>query len=259
MALVDLELPEWDENNKRDRLTGCSMTGFEDATNSYSDREKAMMLSALRDKADSTVGEYSYELRDVKPLLVTCTKPEGSLSLVAGGVSPGLHNSHSPYFIRRIRLSPDDSLARMAVDIGWTVHKESNTTWVIDFPVKSGASVTKDDVSALAQLDRYLMFQRQYSQHNTSNTITVRPHEWRDLESAIKNVWDEFVGVSFLSHDGGTYTLAPYEAITKEEYEELAAKMKPFDPAVLAKYERGEEHILDDFDPTCATGSCPVR
>ena len=224
------------------------------------------MLAFLSEVAENAVREYSHSLRIPTPLLATTVKPEGTLSLVAGGVSPGLHNAHSPYFIRRIRISSDDALAKAAIDLGWNVHPEVGTpdndikkarTLVIDFPVASSSKVTKDDVGALQQLSRYLMFQQEYTDHNSSNTITVRPAEWEPLKQKIKEVWRTFVGVSFLSHDGGTYQLAPYEAITKDEYEQMASSMKAFDPAVLAQYERAEDHVVDDTD--CATGACPVR
>lgn len=268
MALTDLELHEWDANNKRDRLTGCSITGFEDAMAFVDNDGRREILKGLRQAAHETISAYADWLRVTVPLIITSNKPEGSQSLVFGGVSPGVHNAHSPYHIRRIRISADDALAQVAKELGWVIHPEIGTpenkienarTLVIDFPIKSNAVRTKDDVSALEQLDRYFMFQECYTDHNTSNTITVRKDEWAAVEDKIKSRWDDFIGVSFLAHDGGTYQLAPYEAITKEQYEMLAANMKPFDHEVLAKYERDEEHVLDDHDPNCGTGACPVR
>lgn len=266
MTLMDLELPEWNFKHKRDRLIGCSLTGFEEATADLPKEVIINILTQLRDVADDSSRLYADQLRIPSPLLTTTVKPEGTLSLVAGGVSPGLHNAHSPYFIRRIRISADDALAKAAIDLGWSVHPEIGTpgndiknarTLVIDFPVKSSSKVTKDDVGASEQLHRYLMFQREYTAHNSSNTITVRPHEWNPLKEQIKDCWDDFVGVSFLSLDGGTYQLAPYESITQEEYEWRVANMGPFDPAVLAQYEKADDHVVDDVD--CATGACPVR
>jgi ribonucleoside-triphosphate reductase (thioredoxin) len=66
------------------------------------------------------------------------------------------------------------------------------------------------------------------------------------------------LAVSFLAHDGGTYELAPLEAITKEQYEEAITEMKPFDPAVLEQFETKEEFDLEDA-AACEGGACPIR
>lgn len=268
MTLVDLEMPEWDFIHKRDRLAGCSLTGTQDALANYTEEERNEILTQLNHTANEAAVFYAHALRIPIPLLVTTTKPEGTLSLVAGGVSPGVHDAHAPYFIRRIRISVNDALAKAAIAHGWRIHPEVGTPenkienariLVIDFPIKSNAVRTKDDVGAIEQLERYLNFQSNYTDHNTSNTITVRPEEWDALEERIYEEWDKFVGVSFLSHDGGTYQLAPYEAITKEEYEQLAGSFMPFDPDILELYEKTGFSDLDPDDPDCATGGCPVR
>lgn len=195
-------------------------------------------------------------------------KSHNTLSLVAGGVSPGIHDAHSPYFIRRIRISVNDALAQAAITHGWRIHPEVGTLdnkienariLVIDFPIKSDATRTKNDVGALEQLKRYFTFQKFYTDHNSSNTITVRPDEWLPLEDEIYDSWDDFVGVSFLALDGGTYQLAPYEEITKEEFDKLSQHSMPFDPDILQLYEVSGESELDAGDPDCATGGCPTR
>ncbi len=267
MTLIDLELPEWNEKHKRDRLTGCSMTGIQDAFAGMDDAQQDETLEALSQAARDAAAQYAYQLRIPTPLLTTTIKPEGTLSLVAGGVSAGLHYAHAPYFIRRIRISSDDALAKAALMLGWKVQPEIGTpdndinkarTLVIDFPVASGATVTKGDVPALKQLEHYIQFQKHYTQHNSSNTITVRPSEWPEVERAITQVWDSFVGVSFLSYDGGTYQLAPYETITKEQYEALRLVNQPFDPAALQQFENASDQ-LDTEDDDCASGACPIR
>jgi ribonucleoside-diphosphate reductase alpha chain/ribonucleoside-triphosphate reductase len=267
MTLIDLELPEWNEKHKRDRLTGCSLTGVQDAFAFMNEQEQINVLKSLSICALTAAEKYAHDLRIPSPLLTTTIKPEGTISLVAGGVSAGLHNSHAPYFIRRIRISSDDALAKTAIALGWKVHPEVGTpgntienarTLVIDFPIASGARETKGDVPALTQLDRYVQFQKYYTQHNSSNTITVKPQEWPEIEDAIAKVWDTFVGVSFLAYDGGTYKLAPYETITKEQYEILLREFMPFDPALLMAYEDiGVSNDAEDDD--CTSGACPIR
>lgn len=276
MTLPTLELPHWNDVQQRDRLLGCSLTGWKDAIAQLEtageslEQLEARLLSMLRDTARQTADVYSKELRVSSPLLTTTVKPEGTLSQVAGGVSSGLHYNHAPYYIRRIRINALDPLAKAAVKMGWTVHPEVGTpgetheermqnarTLVIDFPIQSGAKVTKDDVYVDEQFATYFRFQENYTEHNASNTIHIRENEWGRAEEIVWDNWNRFAAVSFLSYDSSSYELAPYETISKERYEELKAKMAPFDPEILHALENGED--FDIGDDGCETGACPVR
>jgi ribonucleoside-diphosphate reductase alpha chain/ribonucleoside-triphosphate reductase len=266
MTLAELEMEHWNHVQQRDRLLGTSLTGWCDAVAKITDEnfDKNEVLKNLKMLANNTAEGYAKQLGVNKPLLVTTVKPEGTLSQVAGGVSSGLHFSHSPYYIRRIRINSHDPLAQVAKELGWTVSPEvgqqleTAQTLVIDFPIASGAIKSKDDVYVDEQIENYMDFQKYYSDHNSSNTIHVRDDEWEHMAEKIHSIWDDYVGVSFLAYDGGTYKLAPYEAITEEQYNELKGKMKPFDHKLLQKYERGEETDLEGMDG-CEGGACPIR
>jgi ribonucleoside-diphosphate reductase alpha chain/ribonucleoside-triphosphate reductase len=276
MTLVKLELPEWDLQLKNFRLCGCSLTGWQDAMAmvGYDLKKQEKFLKRLRVAAHEAVKQYSSELRIPEPLFVTCIKPEGTQSQVAGGVSSGLHFSHSFYFIRRIRIAAKDPLALAVKNSGWRINPEIGTpgkdyyeqmanarTYVIDFPIKSGSSISKGDVSALQQFEIYRMFQRAYCDMNASITIHVKPDEWDDLFMKIYNNWDEYVGVSFLAYDGGNYQLAPYEEISKEQYEKMTAAFNPLRLDLLAQYDA--ELYSQDLDANaesgCEGGVCPIR
>jgi len=273
MTLVDLELPAWNLVQQRDRLLGTSLTGVKDAFSavSYSKSEQNSVLQRLREAANSEAIRYSKELRVNSPLLVTTVKPEGTLSLVAGGVSAGIHMSHSPYYIRRMRISSIDPMVQVIRELDWPISPEVGTpgasleekmnnarTLVIDFPVKASSTDTKNNVSLEDQMDTYFQFQDNYTDHNTSITMTVKNDEW-DLakELAWKN-WDKWMGASFLAHDGGTYELAPYEEITEEEYNNISASFREFDPTLLYKYESVEVDT-ELIDEACESGVCPIR
>lgn len=265
MTCLDLEIPHWDAVHKRDRLIGTSLTGWRDAMEKlgWDDEQEAKLLQLLGRTSSIEAGAYATELRIPIPLLDNTVKPEGTLSQVAGGVSSGVHASHAPFYIRRIRINAHDPLAKVAMELGWTVNPDVGQTWldaktlVIDFPVASGASRTKDDVYIDEQFDRYFRFQENYTAHNTSNTIHVRNNEWKRAEQIVWERWDDFIGVSFLSYDNHSYELAPYETISEEKYWELKNSMKSFNPSLLDRWETNGISELDD--ESCVDGACAPR
>ncbi|MBQ3423024.1 MAG: ribonucleoside-triphosphate reductase, adenosylcobalamin-dependent, partial [Romboutsia sp.] len=224
MANIDLELHKWNRIQKRDKLIGCSFTGFQDFVNitKLNSKEQENLLYELKCIAKQAANEYATELGENKPLLVTTIKPEGTLSCVAGGVSSGIHYSHAPYYIRRIRISKNDALLKACEELGYKVFYEvgedenNYTRKVVEFPLKAPEGKTKYDISALEQLELYKKTMKYYTEHNTSITVSVRENEWGDVEKWMIDNCDDVIGISFLSLDNNFYQLAPFEAITKD-------------------------------------------
>lgn len=272
MTLVDLELPEWDKTLKRDRLTGCSLTGWQDFVEAaqITEEDQELILWRLRKIAHNANEQIAKEHNLEPSVNVTALKPEGTLSLVFGGVSPGVHASHAPYYIRRIRISATDPLVKVCEELGWNVKNEVGqegdevNTKVVEFPVHSPATKTKSKFSAVEQLNVYKMFQTNYTDQNTSITVTVANDEWDKVEEWLWENWDIFVGISFLAEDGGFYQLMPYEEIDESVYNKMAEKYKPFNPNLISQYESSESDFEDleaeaTSDPECASGLCPIR
>lgn len=265
MATIELEIHKWNMVNEEDRLTGCSITGVMDFRNAtgIGDNEFIDLLRQMREEAH----KGAYELADMlglnRPKLVTTIKPSGTISQLPT-VSSGVHFSHSPYYIRRVRVSANDPIAKAMVEAGFTWHpevgqtEENHKTKVFEFPVKAPEGRTKYDVSAVEQLELYKMVMKNYVDHNASNTVHVRANEWEEVERWVYNNWDDIVGVTFLSLDDSFYSLLPYEAIDEKKYNELSEKLPKFNPSILRKYEDFEEEF-DILDQDCEKGVCPVR
>lgn len=261
MTCIDLELPHWNEVHKRDRLVGCSLTGWKDAMDmlGYDEEREAQLLSLLSDVAYDTAIKYCSVLRIPTPLLITTVKPEGTLSQVANGVSSGLHISYAPYYIRRIRINESDALVEVARQLGWRMEECAPQTYAIEFPVRSNATRTRAEQTVKEQFDTYFMFQDFYTAHNSSITITVKDDEWDEAEQIVWDRWDDFIGVTFLPYDTNTYEHMPYEEITEEEYNQRVAEMKPFDVALLYQVEGNEMTATEEGIESCESGICPVR
>lgn len=265
MTCVELELHEWDAVQQRDKLIGCSLTGWQDMVNAarMTIAEQADLLAKLRNIARKEAEMYAMEIGGNVPLLVTTVKPEGTLSQLPE-VSSGVHYSHSPYFIRRVRISSDDPLVKVCEELNYPVFPEVGQEWetcstkVVEFPVKAPEGKTKYDVTALEQLENYKLFMDHYVDHNCSITVHVRSHEWEAVEEWVWNNWDDCLALSFLSLDDNFYELLPYEAIDEEEYHKRVASMQPFRPSLISKYEK-KETIFDIGNDGCEGGFCPVR
>lgn len=264
MATIELEIPEWDIVNKEDVLTGCSLTGvmdFKNATN-MSDVDFAALLRELREVAHRETKALAKKLQRNEPKLVTCIKPSGTISQLPT-VSSGVHFSHSPYFIRRVRINANDPLCKAlqkehfpwTPEVGQTI--DNYKTAVFEFPISAPKGKTKYDVSAIEQLELYKILMENYVDHNASNTIHVRNDEWDVVAEWVYNNWDSVVGVTFISLDDSFYQLMPYEQISEDVYLQLKAKLPKFNVASLKEFETFEVEF--ELDSDCDTGHCPVR
>lgn len=265
MTNVELELPEWNYKLHRDRLTGCSLTGWQDMKNAIglTNDEEAALLRKLKKAAKDAIKEIAEENNMNESLLVTCVKPEGTLSQLPT-VSSGVHYNHSEYYIRRVRISYSDPLAQLAIKSGFPVNPENGETWdncktiIIEFPVKAPNGKTKNDVSAIEQLETYKRFMDNYVDHNCSITISVKNDEWDGVVDWVYENWDSIVGVSFVPLKDAAYKQMPYEEITKEKYEKRIAELPKFSPNMLIQFEK-QRYDHDVYDDECSTGACPVR
>jgi ribonucleoside-diphosphate reductase alpha chain len=254
----------WANNTDEERLLGVGLTGIMDnvLTNGRMGTEKlSKLLEGLRDAAVETNKMFAAQIGIPQSAAVTCVKPSGTVSQLVDSAS-GIHARHNEYYIRTVRGDNKDPLTMLMKESGFPseqcVMKPDSTT-VFSFPVKAPEGcVTRTEMTAIEQLEMWLIYQRHWCEHKPSVTITVKEEEWMGIGSFVYNYFDEMSGVSFLPHSDHTYRQAPYQDCTKEEYAELEAKMpKVIDWSLLAQYE-SEDNTKGSQTLACAADGCEI-
>ncbi len=252
----------WNKNTEEERLLGVSLTGIMDnrlTTSQNAGLEKT--LERLKDVAISTNAEWAERLNIPASAAISCVKPSGTVSQLVDSAS-GIHARHSPYYVRTVRGDNKDPLTKFMIDKGVPNEPcvmKGDTTTVFSFPIKSPeGAVTRNDMTAVEQLEMWLIYQRSWCEHKPSVTISVRDEEWMEVGAFVYKHFDEMSGVSFLPHSDHTYQQAPYQDCTKEDYEELLAIMpKSIDWSELSEYEN-EDNTAGSQTMACSGDTCEI-
>ena len=246
----------WKDNTEEERLLGVSLTGILD-TNIWTEE----ILLMLREVAVETNKKLAKDLGIPQSTAITCVKPSGTVSQLVDSAS-GIHARHNDYYIRTVRGDNKDPLTQFMKESGIPsepcVMKPDSTT-VFSFPMKSPeGAVTRTQMSAIEQLEYWLMFQRHWCEHKPSVTVSVKEDEWMDVGAWVYKNFDEVSGISFLPFSDHTYAQAPYQDIEREEYLELKNIMpKSIDWSKLADFEK-EDTTSGGRELACTADACEV-
>ena len=248
----------WQNNTEAERLLGVSLTGIFDNKLLTTQGEKLNgILNELRNVARATNKEWAKKLGIPESAAITCVKPSGTVSQLVDSAS-GIHPRHSKYYIRRVRGDKKDPLTTFLVEQGVPsedcVYKSTQTT-VFSFPQKAPDGLTRADVTPIDHLELWLTYQREWCEHKPSVTISVEEKDWPSVGAWTWDHFDQISGVSYLPYDGGTYRQAPYEECTKEQYEELKAKMPKID---WTKFEEITDNVEGAQMLACTGGTCEI-
>ena len=252
----------WSVNTEAERLLGVSLTGIMDnplMTSKNAGLDKT--LEKLREIAVETNAEWAGLLGIPVAAAISCVKPSGTVSQLVDSAS-GIHARHSDYYIRTVRGDNKDPLTQFMIDQGIPsepcVMKPDQTT-VFSFPMKSPTNaVTRNDTTAIEQLETWLTYQRHWCEHKPSVTISVKDCEWVEVGAFVYKHFDEMSGVSFLPHSDHTYQQAPYQDCDEATYEELSSKMPAaIDWSELASYEQ-EDNTSGSQTMACSGDGCEI-
>jgi ribonucleoside-diphosphate reductase alpha chain len=253
---------DWQKNCEEERLLGVSLTGiYDNVFMSTPSKELASFLTEIREHAIAVNKKWAKKLNINPSVAITCIKPSGTVSSLVNS-APGIHPRFSDYYIRTVRSDNKDPLCVFMKDAGFPnepdVTKPEHTT-VFSFPMKSPLDVKKaHDVSALEQLELYLLYRKHWTEHMVSITVYVREDEWLSVAAFVYKHFDEIAGVSFLPYTEHIYRQAPYTKIDEKTYIELSDKMpKNIDWSKLQQYE-STDNTAASHELACTAGSCDI-
>ena len=252
----------WRDNTEAERLLGVSLTGIMDNP-LLTAKNKGLneTLAHLRQVAVTTNAEWADRLGIPVSAAITCVKPSGTVSQLVDSAS-GIHARHSRFYIRTVRGDNKDPLTQFMKDQGIPYEPcvfKGDTTTVFSFPQRSpNKAITRNDMTAIEQLEMWLAYQRNWCEHKPSVTISVRDSEWLDVGAFVYKHFDEMSGVSFLPHSDHTYQQAPYQDCTEREYKELSKLMpERIDWSKLSEYEQ-EDNTVAMQTMACSGDSCEI-
>ena len=251
----------WNKNTEEERLLGVSLTGIMD--NELTNGRKHGLektLTALREIAVETNKEWSAIFGIPQSTAITCVKPSGTVSQLVDS-SSGIHPRHSSYYIRTVRGDNKDPLTNFMIDSGIPNEADfmkPDTQTVFSFPMKSPKkSVVRNDMTAIQQLEMWLLYQRHWCEHKPSVTISVRDDEWMEVGAFVFKHFDEMSGVSFLPHSDHTYQQAPYQDCTEAVYNDFSSKFGHIDWNKFIDYEK-EDNTKSSQTFACSGDSCEI-
>jgi ribonucleoside-diphosphate reductase alpha chain len=251
----------WKRTTEKDALIGVGMTGIGSGTVLGYDMKKAA-------KAVKEENERVAELIGInKSARTTTVKPSGTSSLVLG-TSSGIHAWHNDYYVRRIRVGKNESIySYLAINHPELIEDEffrPHDTAVISIPQKAPEGSILRHESVFQMLERvkkvaqeWIKFGHRNGQntHNVSATVSIKEDEWDLVGEWMWENRNAYNGLSVLPYNGGTYTQAPFEDCTKEDFDRLVKTLNDVD---LTKVIELQDNTDLRGEAACAGGACEI-
>lgn len=249
---------EWKKNSEEERLLGVDLLGFLDHPLFRDNADAAGVLDQLRAKVLEVNVQWSERLGINPSAATTCIKPSGDSS-VFFNTAAGFKGHHGEFYVRRVRANATNPVAQMLQDEGVPCLKDyDGSGLVLEFPMQAPANgVLLESQTAISQLEQWKTFKIHWTEHNPSVTIYVRPDEWLTVGKWVYDNWEIVGGLSFLPYSGGVYHLAPYEEITRAEYDRRMASFPKINWAKLLRYEKSDMTDLQQ-QVACTGGACAL-
>lgn len=251
----------WQKTTEKDALLGVGMTGIGSGAILAYDLKKAADLAKVENARVAEIIGVNKAAR------VTTVKPSGTSSLVLG-TSSGIHAWHNDYYIRRIRVGKNEAIySYLALNHPELVEDDffkPTIQAVISVPQKAPAGSILRTENVLDMLERTKKFNVQWvkkghrkgaNTNNVSATVSINENEWEQVGKWMWDNKDTFNGLSVLPYFGGTYTQAPFEDITEEQFNEMVQHLHNIDLSKIVEF-TDDTALMDQA--ACAGGACEI-
>jgi len=278
--------PIWSKTTQKDALLGIGQTGIASGEVLKYKLDVAVHQAKLMNSITSELIGTSEAAR------ITCIKPSGTTSLVLG-TSSGIHAWHNDYYLRTMRFNKNEDIAAYLMvnhpELCEDDQLRPTDTLCVRIPVKAPEGSILRTETAIDTLERVKKFSKEWilpghvsgeNTHNVSATISIDKYrkygvvsnkedsnttvcdyskaldEW---EMVGEWMWDNkefYNGLSVLPYFGGSFIQAPFEDITKEEYERRIESVKEID---LTKVIEMDDTVDFGAIQACGGGQCEVN
>ena len=252
---------EWRENTEADSLIGVSMTGIASGgVLKLNLTEAANIVVSENERVSKLIG-INHAAR------TTLNKPDGTSSCVLG-CSSGIHASHSPYYIRRIRMNKIEPLYKYVSeklpDLVEDDFLKPQTQGVLSIPQQSPEGSIFRDEGAMALIERVRKFSQEWikpghrsgpNTHSVSATVSIKDDEWDTVGRWMWDNREDYNCLAVLPWSGHSYRQAPFEECSKEEYDDMFKKIQSFD---LSEIKEKEDHTSPNGEMACSGGACEL-
>jgi ribonucleoside-triphosphate reductase len=251
----------WKRTTEKDALIGVGMTGIgSGVVLGYDMKAAAQAVKEENERVANLIGIN-------KAARTTTVKPSGTSSLVLG-TSSGIHAWHNDYYLRRIRVGKNEAIyTYLYINHPELVEDEyfrPHDTAVITIPQMSPEGSILRYESVFQMLERVKKVSQEWvrsghrggqNSHNVSATVSIKEDEWELVGDWMWKNRKYYNGLSVLPYNGGTYTQAPFEDCTKEDFERLVATLKDVD---LTKVIELQDNTDLRGEVACAGGACEI-
>ena len=251
----------WRKTTEKDALLGVGMTGI------GSGAVLGLDLKAAAELAKAENARVAEVIGINKAARVTTVKPSGTSSLVLG-TSSGIHAWHNDYYIRRIRVGKNEAIySHLAIHHPELVEDDffkPTIQAVISVPQKAPEGSILRTENVIDMLERVKLFNTKWvkkghrkgaNTNNVSATVSIQENEWKEVGEWMWENKETFNGLSVLPYFGGSYTQAPFEDITKEQFDEMVKHLHGIDLSKVVEFDDNTA-LMDQA--ACAGGACEI-